>query len=80
MFKLEKVFQNDDKGFILFTEVIKTLFIFFSIYIFAILESHSIYQLFNYDIFINSNYFQYGVLFPIIFFYFACQKVIHFTI
>jgi exopolysaccharide biosynthesis polyprenyl glycosylphosphotransferase len=74
MFKLEKVFQNDDKGFILFTEVIKTLFIFFSIYIFAILESHSIYQLFNYDIFINSNYFQYGVLFPIIFFLFCLSK------
>jgi exopolysaccharide biosynthesis polyprenyl glycosylphosphotransferase len=74
MFKLEKVFQNDDKGFILFTEVIKTLLIFFSIYIFAILESHSIYQLFNYDIFINSNYFQYGVLFPIIFFLFCLSK------
>ena len=68
MFKLEKVFQNDDKGFVLFINIIKAFTIFFSIYIYSILENRTIYQLFDFDIFTNSTYYEYGIFFPIIFF------------
>ena len=67
MFKLEKVFQNDDKGFMLFITIVKTFIIFCSIYIYSILESRTVYQLFDHDIFIYSKYFEYGIFFPIIF-------------
>jgi exopolysaccharide biosynthesis polyprenyl glycosylphosphotransferase len=68
MFRLEKVFQNDDKGFVLFINIIKAFTIFFSIYIYSILENRTIYQLFDFDIFTNSTYYEYGIFFPIIFF------------
>ena len=68
MFRLEKVFQNDDKGFLLFTNIIKTFTIFSSIYIYSILENRTIYQLLDFDIFAHSEYYQYGFYFPIIFF------------
>ncbi len=68
MFKLEKVFQNDDRGFILFIILLKTITIFCSIYIYSILESRTIYHLFDHDIFVYSKYFEYGIFFPIIFF------------
>ena len=67
MFRLEKVFQNDDKGFILLTNVLKTLVIFCTIYVYSILEIRTIYQLFEFDIFIRSTYFEYGIFFPILF-------------
>ena len=35
MFRLEKVFQNDDKGFLLLTNIIKAFTIFGLIYIYA---------------------------------------------
>jgi exopolysaccharide biosynthesis polyprenyl glycosylphosphotransferase len=68
MFRLEKVFQNDDKGFVLFINIIKVFTIFFSIYIYSILENRTIYQLLDFDIFAHSQYYQYGIFFPIIFF------------
>ena len=68
MFRLEKVFQNDDKGFVLFTNIIKALTIFCSIYIYSILENRTIYQLFDFSIFVRSEYFEYSIFFPIIFF------------
>jgi len=68
MFRLEKVFQNDDKGFVLFSNIIKAFTIFFSIYIYSILENRTIYQLLDFDIFTNSTYYEYGIFFPIIFF------------
>jgi hypothetical protein len=37
MFRLEKVFQNDDKAFIIFTKLIQSLIIIFTYYIFSIL-------------------------------------------
>ena len=67
MFRLEKVFQNDDKGFVLFTNFIKSLTIFSSIYIYSILENRTIYQLLDFNIFTSSKYFEYGIFFPIIF-------------
>ena len=68
MFRLEKVFQNDDKSFVLFTNILKSFAIFSSIYIYSILENRSIYQLLDFNIFINSKYFEYAIFFPIIFF------------
>jgi exopolysaccharide biosynthesis polyprenyl glycosylphosphotransferase len=68
MFKLEKVFQNDDTGYYLFINLIKSLILFISIYIFSILEKNSLYDLFNFEIFKNSNYFIYSILISILFF------------
>ncbi len=68
MFKLEKVFQNDDSGYYLFINFTKSLTILVSIYIFSILEKNSIYDLLNYKIFINSKYFLYSFLISILYF------------
>ena len=68
MFKLEKVFQNDDTGYYLFINFIKSLILFISIYIFSILEKNSIYDLLNFEIFKNSKYFIYSILISILFF------------
>ena len=44
MFRLEKVFQNDDKFFIFNSNLIKCLSIFIMFYLFSILEKNSIYE------------------------------------
>ena len=69
MFKLEKVFQNDDTGYYLFINFIKSLILFISIYFFSILEKNSIYELLNFDIFKNSDYFLYSITISISFFF-----------
>ena len=68
MFRLEKVFQNDDKGFLLFSNIIKAFTLFCSIYISSILENRTIYQLFDFSIFVRSEYFLYALFLPILFF------------
>ena len=68
MFKLEKVFQNDDTGYYLFINFIKSSILFISIYFFSILEKNTIYDLLNFEIFKNSNYFMYSILISIFFF------------
>jgi exopolysaccharide biosynthesis polyprenyl glycosylphosphotransferase len=68
MFRLEKVFQNDDKGFLLFTNIIKAFTLFCSIYISSIFENRTIYQLFDFSIFVRSEYFLYALFLPILFF------------
>ena len=68
MFRLEKVFQNDDKGFLLFSNIIKAFTLFCSIYISSIFENHTIYQLYDFSIFIRSEYFLYAFFLPILFF------------
>jgi putative colanic acid biosynthesis UDP-glucose lipid carrier transferase len=68
MFRLEKVFQNDDKGFLLFINIIKAFILFCSIYISSIFENRTIYQLFDFSIFVHSEYFLYALLLPILFF------------
>jgi len=68
MFRLEKVFQNDDKGFLLFSNIIKAFILFCSIYISSIFENRTIYQLFDFSIFVHSEYFLYALLLPILFF------------
>jgi len=61
MFRLEKVLQNDDSAYIFFNQLIKTLGIFISFYIFTILENNSIYELGNTKIFLNSKYFHFSI-------------------
>ena len=68
MFRLEKVFQNDDAGYILFSNFIKSLMLFIFTYIFIILSDNSIYELKNYKIFKNSNYYFYSLIFSINYF------------
>jgi exopolysaccharide biosynthesis polyprenyl glycosylphosphotransferase len=62
MFKLEKVFQNDDTGYYFFINIIKSFALIVSIYIFSILEKNSIHELLNFQLFINSKYYLYSIL------------------
>ena len=68
MFKLEKVFQNDDLFFIRLINLIKSLLIILSSYIFIILNNNSFYELFKFEIFINSNYLFISISISICFF------------
>ena len=68
MFRLEKVFQNDDSGYILFVNFIKSLTLFFSTYVFVILSKNSIYDIINFELFKNSNYFFFSFFITIIYF------------
>ena len=74
MFKLEKVFQNNDSAYILYTNFIKSIIIFLSFYLFSILENNTIYELFNFSIFKNSKYFYISFLSS--FFYFFLTFII----
>lgn len=67
MFRLEKVFQNDDSAFILFINCIKSLSIFITIYLFSIFEKNSIYEILNFHIYSNSEYFAFSIWLPLIF-------------
>ena len=68
MFNLEKVFQNDDSGYILFTNFIKSGLLLISSYIYVILSNNSIYELNDYQIFKNSNYFLFSIILSINYF------------
>ncbi len=68
MFRLEKVFQNDDSGFILFSNFIKSALILFVTYIFVILIDNSIYELSDYTIYTKSNFFIYSIFLSITYF------------
>ena len=68
MFRLEKVFQNDDSGFILFSNFIKSVLLLTVTYIFAILIDNSIYDLTDSKIFKNSNFFFYSIFLSVIYF------------
>ena len=68
MFRLEKVFQNDDSGYILFSNFIKSLILLITAYIFVILSNNSIYELTDFKIFKSSNFFFYSILLSITFF------------
>ena len=71
MFRLEKVFQNDDYGFILFSNFIKSVILLLTAYVFVILSDHTIYDLYDYKIFTISNFFFYSILLSIIYFIFS---------
>ena len=65
MFRLEKIFQQDDLFFINITIFLRSFIVFLSIYIFSILEFNSIFDLLNYNIYITSNYFYLSLYFSI---------------
>ena len=67
MFRLEKVFQNDDSAFIIFINFSKTIIIFLSFYIFSILEKNSIYDLLNIEIYIQSKFFYFSLFYVLMF-------------
>ena len=68
MFRLEKVFQNDDSGYILFSNFIKSAVLLFLTYIFVILIDNSIYELSDYTIYTKSNFFIYSIFLSINYF------------
>jgi len=68
MFRLEKVFQNDDKFFIYLSFFFKSLIIYLVIYFFIILESNSIYNIKDLKIYTNSTYYTFLIFLPILFF------------
>ena len=68
MFRLEKVFQNDDTFFIKISSLLKVISILLSIYIFSILEFKTIFDLFNINIYTNSKYYDISIfIIPIYF-------------
>ena len=68
MFKLEKVFQNNDLAYIHLIKFIKSFLILLSYYIFSILEKNSVYELLDFQIFTNSRYFYFSLLLSLNFF------------
>ena len=71
MFKLEKIFQKDDNLYINICILLKSFLVFLLIYIFSILESNSIYDLFNFDIYKKSKFYVISIYFPIFYFLFS---------
>lgn len=71
MFRLEKVFQNDDNIFIYSTNFVKVLLVFINCYVFSILIDNSIFEIFNYEIFTNSNYYFFSITISISYFIFS---------
>ena len=67
MFRLEKVFQNDDFLFINLYIYVKTFVLFLTIYIFSILEFNSIHDLINFTIFENSKFYNFSIYITIIY-------------
>lgn len=68
MFKLEKVFQNDDRAYIFYISFLKSILIIFLYYCFSILEKNTIYQLLNFDLYKKSDYFLYSLITGLFFF------------
>jgi len=68
MFRLEKVFQNDDKLFLAFYSLFKIFIIYCSIYTFSILENNTIYNISDYKIYKNSAYYKFSIYLPLIYF------------
>jgi len=68
MFRLEKVFQNDDKFFIYSSFFFKSIIIYLVIYFFIILENNSIYNIQDLNIYTNSTYYTFSIFLPILFF------------
>jgi len=78
VFKLEKIFQNDDLLFLNVYIFVKTFVLFLTIYIFSILEFNSIHDLSNFTIFENSKFYNFSIyvssLYFIISFFFRLKK------
>ena len=68
MFRLEKVFQNDDTSYVFFSNFIKSVILLVFSYIFIILRDNSIFELNNFKIFKKSNYYFYSLILSINYF------------
>ena len=62
MFKLEKVFQNNDSAYLYFVSILKAIFIFLTIYFFSILQNNTIYDFLDFEIFLNSIFFSFSII------------------
>jgi lipopolysaccharide/colanic/teichoic acid biosynthesis glycosyltransferase len=71
MFRLEKIFQQNDFFFINISIFFKSFIVFLSIYIFSILEFNSIFDLLNFDIYNTSKYLVLSLYFPIFYLLFS---------
>jgi len=71
MFRLEKIFQQDDHFYINIAIFLKSFLVFLLIYIFSILEFNSIFDLLNYNIYKTSKYFVLSLYFPIFYLLFS---------
>ena len=71
MFRLEKIFQQDDHFYINISIFLKSFLVFLLIYIFSILEFNSIFDLLNYNIYKTSKYFILSLYFPIFYLLFS---------
>ena len=67
MFRLEKVFQNNDIAYIGFTNIFKSILLIIVSYFSIIFENNTIYDIGNYNIFFNSNYFFFSILIAVLF-------------
>lgn len=65
MLRLEKIFQNDDSSFIDFILILKIITIYLSVYTYSIIESNTLFDLLNFKIYINSNYFSISIYFTL---------------
>tara|TARA_B110000285_G_scaffold231080_1_gene298916 strand:+ start:799 stop:2211 length:1413 start_codon:yes stop_codon:yes gene_type:complete len=68
VFRLEKVFQNDDYLFINFFIFIKSFVLFLAIYIFSILELNSIHDLSDFTIYENSKFYKFSIFLTLFYF------------
>jgi len=68
VFRLEKVFQNDDFLFLNLYIFLKTILLFLTIYIFSILEFNSIHDLLNFAIFENSKFYNFSIYVTLFYF------------
>ena len=71
MFRLEKIFQNDDLFFIKSNILIKSIIIFLIVYIYSILKENTVYDLFNLSIYKNSTYYLFSILLFLFYFIFS---------
>ena len=71
MFRLEKVFQNDDSGYVIFVNFLTSISLLLSSYIIIILNENSIFELMNFEIFKNSTFFYFSIILSIFYFIFS---------
>jgi len=61
MINLEKIFQRDDEIYVLYSHFSQSLTIFLSLYIASILNNNVIYNIFNFKLFLDSDFFYFTI-------------------
>jgi len=80
MFRIEKIFQNDDSFLISFNAITKYIVAYLSCYVAIILTNNSIYELLEFKIFTSSvlfNFTNYFIFVYIICNFFVRKKIIY---